>query len=210
MKNLEKNQQLNKHGTFILRAAILELLNQKTTWPNIMKKPLVLTLFVCLVGFPYAAQALEEGWYLSPSASYVIADHNRPKDNGWGAGVSLGKKIDPTWNIEVGGRYIQMNNVHDELASVGVDILRFVSRNPSLSPFVVVGAGYAREENRVDARHNFMANAGIGLFTQIGRSLDFRAEARYHWHSNEGNVYGADQLGDWLINVGFNYALGSQ
>lgn len=149
------------------------------------------------------AQAADSRWYVAPTVSYVHADDDRREDNGAGVGLAFGKALNEQWNMELGGRYLRIDS-HDKLASFGFDGLRFLNRNPSFAPYAVVGVGYARDTHD----NNLMFNAGIGFLKQISENIDLRADARYHWHTNEKDAFDGSPLGDWLVSVGVNVPFG--
>jgi hypothetical protein len=90
-------------------------------------KTLVTLLSLGVAGISLQAQASSD-WYLSPSASYVVNDNNRTKNNGWGVGLAVGKAVNNAWNIEFSSRYLRLDGKKDEMGSVGASFLQPRSR----------------------------------------------------------------------------------
>jgi OOP family OmpA-OmpF porin len=168
-------------------------------------KTLTALVTLGLAGVAAQAQAMDDRWYLAPSATYVITDSDRRDDDGWGIGLAAGKALNEKWNAEFSGRYLDLGD-NDELFSFGLDGLYFLNRNPAFAPYLVGGLGYARDTSD----NNLMANGGVGFMRQLSENIDLRADARYHWHTNEKDAYDDSGLGDWLISVGLNIALGQK
>lgn len=167
-------------------------------------KPLVILLSLGIAGVSLQVQAGTD-WYVSPSVSYVINDDHRAKNDGWGVGLAVGKAINDAWNVEFGGRYLQLDGKKDEMGSVGLDALRFFNRNSAFAPYVVMGLGYVKEGG---SNNNLMGNVGAGFFRQLSKSVDLRADVRYHLHDNRKEAMEPGNLGDWLVSLGVNYSMG--
>jgi hypothetical protein len=72
-----------------------------------------------------------------------------------------------------------------------------------------MGLGYAKEGSSTgSSNNNLMANVGAGFTKQLNKSVDLRADVRYHMHDNRKDAFGSSNLGDWLISFGVNYSFG--
>lgn len=175
-------------------------------------KPLATLISLGLATSAFQAQAMDERWYVAPSASYVIPD-NRPADEGWGLGLAFGKALTEKWNAEFGVRYNTMDldgvGTGDiEQYSLGLDGLYFFNRNPGFAPYAVMGLGYLRSETNADNDNSLMGNVGLGFMKQLSDDISLRADARYRLATNDLAGTTKSEFGDWLINVGLNIALG--
>ena len=71
---------------------------------------LALPSAACLAQTTFAAdQYYDNRWYITPFGAYVHPDGDRNADDGWGAGVSIGKPISPNWNIELRAQYEELD-----------------------------------------------------------------------------------------------------
>lgn len=171
-------------------------------------KNLVTVVSLGVAGVTLQAQAAGE-WYVSPSVSYVLNDDHRAKDHGWGVGLALGKAVTDAWNVELSSRYLRLDGKDDEMASVGLDALFFINRDPAFAPYVLMGLGYAKEgSSNSGSNSNLMGNIGAGFVRQLSNNLDLRGDVRYHLHDNRKEALEPGNLGDWLVSFGVNYSLG--
>ena len=62
-------------------------------------------------------------WYVSPTASYVLADDDRGTDDGWGGTIAIGKKVTNALTLELMASYTIMDPAtshwHLELTGTG-------------------------------------------------------------------------------------------
>jgi len=162
---------------------------------------------------PARAETVDDRWYLAPTIGHVFADSDRKADDGWGLGLALGKPVNEKWNLELALRGNKLDRAaggaYDQYG-LGVDGLHFFKRDPAFSPFAVVGAGYLRSTIPGASDDSLMANAGLGFFKRLSDNLDLRADARYRWASNDLPGVSGNSLGDWLVSIGLNFALGAK
>ena len=166
-----------------------------------------------LAGAALQAHAMDDRFYLAPSASYIFPDDDRNADDGWGGGLSLGKAVSPAWNLELalsGGTLDRDAGGDYNFWGVGVDGLYILNRNANFSPYGVIGLGALRTEIPGERDTGVMANAGLGFMKQLTDNLDLRADARYRWDDNSTDAFNKSQFGDWLVSVGLNIALGKK
>ncbi|MGO4396626.1 OmpA family protein, partial [Variovorax sp. M-6] len=198
---------------------------------------LALPYGACLAQTTFAAdQYYDNRWYITPFGSYIHPDGDRNADNGWGGGVSIGKPISPSWNIELRGMYEELDgkagsgfgafNSTDKFKnwSGTLDAQWFflgrqgINRwqSNSVHPYLVGGIGAI--DNKVerafgvsDSHTSFMANAGLGVvwpFSSWGRLV---ADARYRYVDNANNTRlgGRSSMNDWLFSVGLQIPFGA-
>ena len=174
-----------------------------------------LCLAIVLVGIfvPAGAETADERWYLAPTIGYVFADSDRKADDGWGLGLALGKPLNEKWNLELALRGNKLDRAaggaYDQ-HGLGVDGLYFFKRDPAFAPFAVVGAGYLRSDVPGASDNSLMANAGLGFLKRLSDNMDLRADARYRWANNNLPGVSGNGLGDWLVSIGLNIALGEK
>ena len=194
------------------------------------------TLAACLVAAVPCASAFaqsyvadtyfDDRWYITPFGAYVGADSDRNADDGWGAGLAIGKPISPYWNIELRGMYEELDgNV------IGFDKYKnwsgtldaqwfFLGRqgqrlwgSSSIQPYLVGGIGAIQDKVNTpfgsESKTSFMANAGAGVvwpFSTWGRLV---ADVRYRFDDNRSRfVNNQGHLDDWLVTVGLQIPFG--
>jgi OOP family OmpA-OmpF porin len=197
---------------------------------------LALPAGVCLAQTTFAPdQYYDNRWYITPFGSYILPDSNRNAKDGWGGGVSIGKPISPSWNIELRGQYEELDgnfgtgfgafNSTDKYKNWSGTLdaqWYFLGRQGinkwqtnSWQPYLVGGIGAI--DNKVerafginDSHSSFMANAGVGVvwpFSSWGRLV---ADARYRYVDNANNsrTQNRQSMNDWLFSVGLQIPFG--
>jgi len=189
---------------------------------------LALPYGACLAQTTYTAdQYFDDRWYITPFGTYVHPDSQRNADNGWGGGLSVGKPITPSWNIELRGQYEELDGSYGndnkyKNWSGTLDAQWFpwsrqgLNRwqSNSVHPYLVGGIGAI--DNKVDgpftssSKTSFMANAGLGIvwpFSSWGRLV---ADARYRYVDNANNtrIDSRSHMNDWLFSVGLQIPFG--
>jgi OOP family OmpA-OmpF porin len=177
-----------------------------------MKKSHLLALAVLTsAGTMSIAQAegvVDNRWYVAPFGTYIHTGGDRGADDGWGAGLGLGKMLDEHFNVEVKGFYqeYEANPVGDWKNGGGlVDLQYYFSRN-KLAPYTVIGAGgmVTSAPGASDHVGSFIGEAGTGLSYEINDNLLLRSDVRYRYNNNFGTTYGrnTDEFHDMVVNVG--------
>ena len=172
----------------------------------------ILILSLALVG-PAMSQELDTRWYVAPTGSYTFGSNDRHADDGEGFGLALGKVLNETLNLELGGRYEGLNldaGADYQLTSVTLDGLLFFTRNNSFAPYLVVGAGVMRTEVLGITGEGLTGHAGLGFVSRLSDRIDLRADGRARWDDNVTDVYGAEGFGDWLVTLGLQIRLGAK
>jgi hypothetical protein len=152
--------------------------------------------------------ALVERFYVSPMASYLFVDGARDADNGVGAALALGKRIDPVVSVEAAGYYSRLDRAD------GSETLTITGYGMSMliSPFAearglygVLSASYApttpgSDEIAVDVGVGYL----VGPFGWLNQGA-LRLEARARIGSADAEVAdgGNSQYTDGVLNLGF-------
>ena len=173
-----------------------------------------LPVLIALACTSVQAQAMDDRLYIAPSVNYTFSDSDRKADDGWGAGVALGKSISEHWNMELGltGSSLDFKTGSGsyDLQSLGVDAVYLLNRNASFTPYGVLGLGVLRTDIPGTDDTGLMANAGVGIMKRLTDNIDLRADARYRWDGNATNAFNRSNFGDAIISVGLNIALGAK
>jgi OOP family OmpA-OmpF porin len=181
---------------------------------NMNTKTLPALIALALAGTALSAHAMDDRLYVAPSVSYTLTDSDRKADDGWGAGVALGKPLNEKWNLEflLRGEKMNIDNSSSDvdIYTMGANGLYFFNRNPGFAPYAVMGLGYMRTKIPGEADNGIMGNLGVGFMRQLSDNVALRADARYRLVSNNLAGYNANTFGDVLINVGLNIALGQK
>lgn len=174
-------------------------------------KPRLIPLFAAAM-FCGAAQADEDyddRYYFLPMASYVLADDARQTDDGFGATLAFGKRITPSFELELRGNYLQYDAKAPDRGVIGGVLCGLL---PCPEPedveiyAVGLGANFFLGQNfylHGDAMggDSTLLNAGIGLHFG-GESWALRAEALFH--SDDGDYE------ETQFNVGLHIPIGSR
>lgn len=149
--------------------------------------------------------------------TYVWSDSARDSDNAVGYFAALGVPLNRFWSIEAG---VQRQAFGDNAPkdpnqwteyAYQLDTQFYYSRAPSLSRYVGIGLGYAKDQldgSGVDREGPFVS-FGVGLQSfpaAFGRRVGFGADARYRWLDAE--VGGDGVLGEVLVRASVILALG--
>lgn len=173
-----------------------------------------LSLFIALASTALQAQAMDDRLYVAPSVNYTFADSDRRADDGWGAGVALGKPVTPHWNMELSlsGSALKHQSASGDyrLQGLGVDALYLLKRDADFTPYGVLGVGILRTDTLGKADTGAMANAGLGIMKRLSDNIALRADARYRWDGNSTNTFNKSSFGDVIVSVGLNIALGEK
>jgi OOP family OmpA-OmpF porin len=181
---------------------------------NMNTKTLPALIALALAGTALSAHAMDDRLYVAPSVNYTLTDSDRKADDGWGAGVALGKPIAPHLNMELSLTGSSLNKktggVDYDLMGLGVDAIYLLNRDADFTPYGVLGAGVLRTE--IPGAHDtgLMANAGVGIMKRLTDNIDLRADARYRWDGNSTNAANGNNFGDFVVSVGLNIALGQK
>lgn len=158
------------------------------------------------------SQSYNPSWYIAPS--FILAD---PDDRfgsfntAKGAGLRIGKPINPSWDIQFGPTYSRSSNGPNryQQATLGVDALYMFSRE-RFRPFLLLGAG--AEVDKVStplgkARDTSpYVNVGLGFQYSLGEQWGMQADLRRARSFISGNDFAFRNANTTILNVGLTYA----
>jgi OOP family OmpA-OmpF porin len=149
----------------------------------------------------------DDRWYVTPFLGGVVEDSRHHTDNGWQAGLGIGKPISPAFNVELRPFYEHASgNTGPALKQWGatVDGQWFFTRRYGYDnwnqpqPYLVAGVGAARDN------WNFIANAGGGIVVKFSDWGRFVGDVRYRYENNNPHNFN-----DWIFSVGVQIPLGA-
>ncbi len=169
------------------------------------------------VGFMPLGQAADEiqddRWYVAPFASYVHTGGDRKADDGWGAGLGVGKILDRHFNVELRGFYDNFAGKSGswDLAGGTADLQYYFFRD-KFSPYAVVAAGGMSSCIGSRCGAGVIGEAGLGFTYELDDHLLIRSDVRYRYNNNLNNHVqaGTDQFNDMTVNVGFVIPFGDK
>jgi len=173
-----------------------------------MRNPLLALVTCAFLVFSGARAAEAPGqWYVAPMASGFWGDSSRFTDDDVGAHLALGRAFE-NWNLELGGYYYDLDGANETtLWGVGLDVLGVWYRERRITPFLLAGYGYAKNDQDIrDDTQNGYANAGVGLLIDLTSSgtVALRAEMRYRLD------FQSPTQNDWIGNVGLQIPFGGK
>lgn len=181
-----------------------------------------LALALAMSALPAIAQEQEMRPYITGGYNYTFEDSSRASAHGDGYHFGVGKALNQYWGLEFGGFYNQFdaetgnpNNWREYGAKL--DGLFFYSRNPSFSPYVGIGVGGARsdQKNTGNTSTDPFVDAGVGFFkyfnvggSDFSSNFGLRADVRYRWLDADDipGINGA--FGEPIVKIGLVAALG--
>jgi OOP family OmpA-OmpF porin len=197
----------------------IKLLEKKRFYKNrefILKKTNNLALAAALLCASFAAHAqdavINPSWYLQPSLNAMKPDDNFGVDKrGYGAGLKVGKALNPDWDIQLGytGSRSRENGERYQQQTLGVDGLYLFSRK-SFRPFVLVGIGAEKDKSNlignVERRKTSpYVSAGLGFQADLSEMVSLQADLR-DVHGFRGNDYPHTKSNNYYATVGLNIA----
>ncbi len=162
-------------------------------------------------------QPVDNRWYISPFGTFIKTDNSRNADDGWGAGMGIGKMINKHLNLEARGFYNELDGdgigndrKYWELAGGTLDMQYYFSRQ-KLAPYAVVALGGMNTQIGGRNTAGFIAEAGLGLTYEVSDNFLIRSDARYRYNDNQGHIQpGTTDFHDMTINVGFVIPFGAK
>ncbi len=150
-------------------------------------------------------------WYIVPSAELLRHDTSRfgVNTDGAGVGLRLGKSLSPMLDVQFGPTYARsrQNNLRYAQTTFGADALFLFSRS-ALRPFVVVGAGMAKDNvsnsilNTSRTKTSPEANLGLGLQVSLTNRVSLQIDARRVASFLDGNEFGNRRAYNNYFEVG--------
>ncbi|HEY0913281.1 MAG TPA: OmpA family protein [Solimonas sp.] len=178
-----------------------------------------LALALAAITLP-AVAADEMRPYIFGGYQAIIADQaDRASDNGDGYAFSAGKALNKHWGLEFGGFWNQFqadNGGANEFRELGghLDALFFYSRDRAFSPYVSLGVGAMKNQNKTAAGQpentDPFGTLGVGFFKYFGDASRYglRADVRYRYVDTD--LPGLDNsLLEPVVKIGLVAALGT-
>ncbi|MEC9356854.1 MAG: OmpA family protein [Pseudomonadota bacterium] len=153
--------------------------------------------------------------YVSILGSYIGPDTDRyNNDYGWGGRLLYGVPLSRWVNLELGGfGYFTEHEVDshkDHTSGLSADLM-FPFTQSAIRPFALLGGGYVHQNLAAKSDDDYYLNAGLGLLGDISDRVAMRTDVRYQYiDSDFGAVPGSDPLGDLMVNLGVQVALGDK
>jgi OOP family OmpA-OmpF porin len=165
------------------------------------------------------SQYFDDRAYITPFGSYIFSDSDRDADDGWGAGLAIGKPVSPYWNLELRGMYEELDRESGGPGkyknwSAGVDAHWFflgrqgLRKWQSVQPYAILGAGGIRDRVNGDDDWSVYANAGLGILWPFADWGRLTLDGRYRWDDNHGDIGRSGSFGDTLVTLGLQIPLG--
>ena len=186
-----------------------------------LKKSLLTLVSLTSVGFlplAHAAdQAVDNRWYVAPFGTFIKTDTDRHADDGWGAGLGIGKMINKHLNLEIRGFYqelegFNLNRTHRNWQMAGGTLdLQYYFVRQKLSPYLVVAVGGMDTRLNSNNAIGFIAEGGLGLTYEVSDKFLLRSDVRYRYNNNLDRVQvGTSEFDDMTVNVGFVIPFGAK
>jgi OOP family OmpA-OmpF porin len=149
----------------------------------------------------------DDRWYVTPFIGGVAEDSRHRTENGWQAGVGIGRPVSPAFNVELRPFYEHAAGKDGPALKqwgATVDGQWFFTRRYGIDswnqpqPYLVAGVGAARDN------WNFVANAGAGIVVKFSDWGRFVGDVRYRYENNSPHNFN-----DWIFTVGLQIPLGA-
>lgn len=157
---------------------------------------------------------------LSLQYSHVFEEKARSDQDGQGAYLAGTWHFSPRWAVELGASYHDFDLGLDDSGiardwretGINLDAQYYLSRNPRFSPYLTLGAGALRLEDRVgDTRSTDpFGEAGFGFRSLITPRFGVRGDALYRYTDVSDRHNSADSgFNEAIVRVGFYVPLGA-
>ena len=171
----------------------------------------------------------ENDFYLAPFGSYLHSDSSKKANDGFGAGLAIGKEINKHFNVEIRGFWQGYDNNYaccnkenvsfkgdSQLAGGTLDVQYFFMRD-TFSPYVVAAVGgmntdysmqttvFEKSINHQENATSFIFETGVGSTYKVTDYLTLRGDVRYRLNTLP-MIVGSTELSvfnDLTVNVGF-------
>ena len=184
-----------------------------------------------LTAFAASAEDMfRDAWYLVPSVNYMNTDNDLKADDGWGAGIKLGKELSPSWDFQGGLGY---NRASEDTGiagaggsykqtTLGLDALYMFSRS-NFRPFLLAGVGAARNKLGYDyagvagrsSKTSWLGNVGLGAQYLFNDTFGLQADLREQWSDAPlgrtalGHADDSSTVANTLLNIGGIFRFGA-
>jgi OOP family OmpA-OmpF porin len=171
----------------------------------------------------------ENNFYVAPFGSYLHPSSNAEADDGFGAGLAIGKQINEHFNVEVRGFWQKYDNDYScchiknvtvsgnsQLTGGTLDVQWFLLRD-TLSPYVIAAVGglntdykmqstvFGKTVNYAKESTSFIFETGVGSTYNVTDYLAFRGDVRYRLNTLPMSVGSKESsvFNDLTVNFGF-------
>ena len=171
----------------------------------------------------------ENDFYVSPFGSYLHSDSSKKANDGFGAGLAIGKEINEHFNVEIRGFWQNYDNDYSccnkaninskgdsELTGGTLDVQYFFMRD-TFSPYVVAAVGgmntaykmqsvvFGKSINYAKDAASFIFETGVGTTYNVTDYLTLRGDVRYRLNTLPMNVGSTENniFNDLTVNFGF-------
>jgi OOP family OmpA-OmpF porin len=162
----------------------------------------------------------DKRWYISPFGSMVKTGGAMDGDDGWGAGMGVGKILNEHFNVELkgfhqafgnGDKGVNPTNVRNDLNGASADVQYYFLRS-SFSPYTVLGLGGMIGAVPGNADSFLTTEAGAGFTYEFDDNFLFRSDVRYRYANNfdAASTAGSNEFHDMTFNVGFVVPFGAK
>jgi OOP family OmpA-OmpF porin len=176
------------------------------------------------------AQAAEEVGlaYLKGMGTYIAADDDRAIDDEVVGGLAgFGYALHQNLNVELDIGFLNLDGdsspslsaADQDQTAINLNLMPMLNRDGFISPYALLGVGVVNTDvDGLGDEDDLQLQAGVGaLWKLFGRRLSLRTEVLQRYQdggfrqtgpSSQG--FTGSSLNDWLVNVGFQVALGSK
>ncbi len=197
------------------------------------KKIISLAVAATLSLTAFAASAedmFRDAWYAVPSVNYMNTDSDLKADDGWGAGIKLGKELSPSWDLQGGLGYNRASENTGiagaggsyKQTTLGLDALYMFSRS-NFRPFLLAGVGAARNKLGYEyagvagrsSKTSWLGNVGIGAQYLFNDTFGLQADLREQWSDAPlgrtalGHADDSSTVANTLLNLGGIFRFGA-
>jgi OOP family OmpA-OmpF porin len=169
---------------------------------------------------------MDDRFYMAPFGSYLHPGGDTKGNDGWGAGLGIGKIINEYFNVELRGFWQNYgNNIEGvggrtDLTGGTVDFQYYFMRD-TFSPYAVLGLGGMNTSTRTNfgtgkQQGSFIFEAGVGATYELADNFLLRGDVRYRGNTANTlpNAAGVksdnDVLNDLVVNLGFVIPFGEK
>lgn len=186
------------------------------------------TVMLAALSISSVAAFAENDFYLAPFGSYLHSDSSKKANEGFGAGLAIGKELNAHFNVEIRGFWQGYDNNYSccnkanvnfkgdsQLAGGTLDVQYFFMRD-TFSPYIVAGVGgmntdysmqttvFGKSVNYQKNKASFIFETGVGATYNVTDYLALRGDIRYRLNTLPMDVNSAELsvFNDFTVNFG--------
>jgi OOP family OmpA-OmpF porin len=168
-------------------------------------------------------------WYVSPMLQYSVQDGDPQLKDNFGYQAGIGVNLPHEWAIEGDfsrGQFdIKGSEASRRLTGYSIDVIKKffpedLMQRVMLQPYVLAGGGEMDDRTSAPGYdsstfHTFMAEAGVGVLTGIGRQdgstrVQLRTEAKYRMEWANPSMFGVKDPSGIVFGVGVQMNFGER